>query len=216
MPKIDVSYLSIIKKLYYQKKMSMNAIALELGVSIDAVCYFMRKNKLQRRTVKENEAIKFEKKALSYKLQKNLSRSDERLKLAGVMLYWAEGYKTHKSAGIDLANSDPQMIEVFIDFLRGICGVSSNRLRVLLYCYSNQNIDELVDFWSELTRIPKSQFTKPYVRKDFRVEKYGKMQYGMVHIRYSDKKLLSQLMSWIREFQREYCVGTQVVNEGGL
>lgn len=52
-----------------------------------------------------------------------------------------------------------------------------------------------------MTRIPKSQFTKPYVRNDFRKEKEGKMKCGMVHIRYADKKLLAQIMKWMEEFQ---------------
>lgn len=216
MATLKANHLSIIEDLYYGKEMSMQAIASKLGVSIDAVCYFMRKYHLRRRTVSENEVIKFEKKPLSYRIKNKLSVFEKRLKLAGVMLYWAEGYKTAKSMGIDFANSDLTMIVVFINFLRKVCGVDENRLRVLLYCYSNQNVNELVDFWSKTTKIPKSQFTKPYVRDDFNPAKEGKMKYGMVHIRYSDKKLLALLMEWISEFKKEYCVGTQVVNEDWL
>jgi len=40
----------------------MQDIAYELNISIDAVCYFMRRYRLTRRTVSENEAIKFERK----------------------------------------------------------------------------------------------------------------------------------------------------------
>ena len=191
---LNKKHLRVVKKLYYSNKLSMKVIADRLNVSLDSVYYFMRRNHLNRRSVSENEAIKFERKPLSYNLQKVLNKSDQYLKLAGVVLYWAEGYKTSKSKGIDFANSDPMMIETFVKFLSKICGVNPKRLRVLLYCYSNQNISELIDFWSKLTRIPKSQFSKPYVRVDYRKEKEGKMKYGMVHIRYADKKLLSQLM----------------------
>lgn len=196
--------------------MSMQAIASRLGISIDAVCYFMRKHSLKRRTTSESGTIKFERKPLSYRINNKLSTSGKKLKLAGIMLYWAEDYKTAKSNGIDFANSDINMVITFVNFLRKTCGIDEKRLRVLLYCYSNQNSKRLIDFWSNLIKIPKSQFTKPYVRNDFRPGKESKMKYGMVHIRYSDKKLLTLLMEWIDEFKREFCVGTQVVNEGGL
>ena len=190
----------------------MQDVAEKLNVSIDAVSYFMRKNLLERRSVSENSALLFGRKPLSYKIKGTLSTSEIELKIAGVMLYWAEGYKTSKSKGVDLANADPFMIETFVKFLRVICGVDHRRLRVLLYCYSNQNTEQLIDFWSKLTKIPKSQFTRPYIREDFRKEKEGKMKYGMVHVRYADKKLLYQVMHWIEEFKLKHCVGTQVVN----
>jgi len=43
--------------------------------------------------------------------------------------------------------------------------------------------------------IPKNQFSKPYVRKDFKIEKVNKMPRGLVHIRYYDVKLLRQILS---------------------
>ena len=209
-------HLPVVKNLYYGEKMSMQSVASRLGISIDAVSYFMRRHRLERRSVLENEVIKFDKKPLSYRLKNKLSTFENKLKLAGIMLYWGEGYKTIKSKGIDFANSDVSMIVAFINFLRQICGVDERRLRVLLYCYSNQNPESLIDFWSKLTKIPKSQFTKPYVRHDFHPDKEGKMKYGMVHIRYSDKKLLTLLLEWIDEFKREYCVDGGVVNRNRL
>ena len=216
MATLGSKHLPIIKQLYYKKRMSMQDIAYELNISIDAVCYFMRRYRLTRRTVSENEAIKFERKPLSYRIKNKLSLSEDKLKLAGIMLYWAEGYKTKKSHGIDFTNSDIDMIVVFINFLRKICGIDEKRLRVLLYCYSNQNAERLIDFWNKITKIPKSQFTKPYIRNDFRLDKRDKMKYGMVHIRYSDKKLLALLLEWINEFKNKHCVGSPVGSGSGL
>lgn len=204
MARIKEGQLNKVKSLYYEEGLSMNDVARELGVSIDAVCYFMRKNLLQRRAGAENSALLFSRKPLSYKIKENLSVYDLELRNAGIMLYWAEGYKTMKSNSVDFANSDPIMVVTFVNFLRKICGVDPKRFRVLLYCYSNQQPSELIDFWSKITKIPKSQFTKPYVRRDFRPGKEGKMKYGMVHIRYSDKKLLFQIMEWIREVQNKF------------
>lgn len=191
-----------VKKLYYDKKYSMKMIADKLGVSIDAVTYFMRRNGLERRGYSENNKIVFDRKPLSFKIKKNLSNNDEILKAVGVSLYWGEGYKASKANGIDFANSDSDMIACFLKFLRRICRVDENRFRVLLYCYSNQNVPGLIKYWSSLTRISSRQFSKPYIRQDYKPEKIGKMPYGLVHIRYKDKKLFNLVMSWIVELKK--------------
>lgn len=204
MGKIPDTQLETIKKLYYKKNFGMNDIAKELKVSIDAVCYFMRRNNLKRRSLVEINKIAFAKKPLSFYLKERLSADDLELKTIGTLIYWCEGYKTIKSRGIDFANCDPEMVVTFVKFLRQICGIDENRLRVLLYCYSNQKPNRLINYWSKFTKIPKKQFSKPYVRTDFKIAKEGKMPYGLVHIRYSDKKLLALLMEWISDIKRKY------------
>ena len=125
--------LNQIKKLYYDKKYSIRMIALKLGVSIDAVTYFMRHNGLKRRTMKESNRLCFEQKPLSFKIKKNLSKKDEILKAVGVSLYWGEGYKADGAHGVDFANSDVYMIVTFLKFLREICGVNEKRITIYTY-----------------------------------------------------------------------------------
>ncbi|MDO8604172.1 MAG: hypothetical protein Q7K40_02090 [bacterium] len=204
MAAIDDNKLKLVKQLYYSDGYSMKRVGESLGVSIDAVTYFMRKHKLERRTLMEDSAVRFRNKPLSYSIKKNLTRDQEALRVIGVTLYWGEGYKTEKSSGIDLANSDVAMIAMFVRFLREVCGVDEKRLRILLYCYSNQDSKKLLRFWSNITKIPLEQFTKPYVRSDFNVSMLDKMPYGMVHIRYADKKLLKTVMAWMNEIKEKY------------
>jgi len=136
-------------------------------------------------------------------LKQDLSFQEEKLKIAGIMLYWTEGSKpnpTNRIRTVDFANSNPRMIRLFLRFLRQICGIDESRLRLYLYCYANQNPETLKRYWHRVTNIPLTQFTKPYIREDFLPEKSGKMRYGLVHIRYSDKKLLLQIERWIEEY----------------
>lgn len=193
MAKIFNGDIDLVRDLYCNEKLTMKEIAQKLGVSIDAVVYCMRKNKIERRSLKEANAVSFQNKKLSFHKQIKLSPSQEQLKIIGLMLYWSEGHKSSTSAGIDFANSDADMIVMFVKFLREIYKVDEKRFRILLYCYSDQNIPALIDFWSKLTKISKKQFTKPYVRKDFRKDG-RKMKYGMIHIRYADKKLFLCIM----------------------
>lgn len=201
---IDDTKLALVKQLYYCEGYSMKRVAEKLAVSVDAVTYFMRRHKLERRTLKEDSAIRFQNKPLSYSIQQRLTQELEALRVIGVTLYWGEGYKTEKSSGIDLANSDTVMVAVFMRFLREVCGVDENRLRVLLYCYANQDQETLIEFWSNLTKIPRKQFSRPYVRKDSKDALLDKMPYGMVHIRYADKKLLKTVIGWMDEIKLKY------------
>ena len=199
MASINKNQLQLVKNLYYKSQLTMKKVAETLGVSVDAVTYFMRHNNLKRRTLKEDSVLRFKNKPLSFRLKKKLTMHEEKLKTVGTTLYWGEGYKTKKSSGIDLANSDVSMVLVFLSFLRKICGVDESRLRVLLYCHGNQNKLKLVNFWSKKTKIPVIQFSKPYVRKNINYDNIHTMPYGLVHIRYADKKLLQVVMDWIEE-----------------
>ena len=156
----------------------------------------MRRNNIPRRTSSETNHILFLKKPLSYEKKKTLTIAEESLYKAALMLYWAEGSKKGIHS-VDIVNSDEKLILIFLKALRRIYRVDEKKLRILLYCYSNQNPKKLTNYWSKLLQIPKSQFIKPYVRKDFKEEKRGVMPNGLVHIRYSDKRLLEQIKSEI-------------------
>lgn len=193
--------LEKIKNLYYKDKKSMREIAEKLGVSINAVVYFMRRKSLKCRSFSDANAVRFEKKKPSFEVRANFSDDDKKLRLAGVMLYWAEGYKSDKAGGVDFTNSDPNMIKIFMNFLRSSYIIDERRLRVLLYCYSNQGVDYLKKFWSGLTSIPLNQFIKPYVRESDGNKRGREMQKGMVHIRYNDKKLLNHIRGLMEEYK---------------
>lgn len=188
-----------VKGLYYDKGCSAREVGEELGWSTVVVYDFMERNGLDRRSAKETNRIRFEKKEPSFKIKENLSEEEEKLKVAGIMLYWAEGTSSQKQE-VDFTNSDPAMIKLFLEFLRGICGVKEERLRGYLYCYANQDVQALEEYWSKISGIPLDQFIKSYVRKDFDPEKKGKSEHGTFRVMYSDKKLFLQIQDWIKEY----------------
>ncbi|MFA6526685.1 MAG: hypothetical protein WCT26_04735 [Candidatus Buchananbacteria bacterium] len=200
MATISDNKLGLIKK-YYQSGLSVREIADKLGTPFNATFYFLRKHKIPRRTVQESNAIQFANKPLSYKIKSKLSASDEKLKVAALMLYWGEGAKRGKV--VDLANSDVAMIRIFLNFLRKICGVDESRLKAYIYCYSNQNLNEIKIFWLDNTLIPAEQFSQPYIRKDFAMKAGRQMENGLIHIRYCDKKLLIYILNEIEKYKNE-------------
>lgn len=193
----------------------MNSVAKELGVTLNAVTYVLRKMDVPRRNKAESNRLAFKAREPSFTINKAADLAARELEILGTTLYWGEGYKTEKSSGIDFANSDPDMIVVFLNFLRSRYNLDEKRLKILLYCYEDQDVSDLIKFWGKLLNVNKANFTKPYIRKDFRSDG-RKMKYGLVHIRYSDKKMLIDLLNMIESLRQKYRVGTQVVNEGTL
>jgi len=188
-----------IKSLYIDGY-SAKEIADQYKVSLDAVFYFLRKYNIPRRNAAECNFVKFKKKKPSFKLKYKLFEKDKILKIAGVMLYWGEGSQWAGEKIVDFANSNPEMIIIFLKFLRKICGINESKLRAYLYCYNNQNIQKTLNYWSKITNIPKNQFTKPYIRKDYQKSKINKMKNGLIHVRYNDKKLLDLIRFWIKNY----------------
>lgn len=203
---IDDSKLALIKELYYRRLLSVPQISKVIGASVRATYTFFRLHHLERRTHREEREIRFQKKEPSF-TKKSLDTEELRtLAAIGSMLYWGEGYKgsVERPAHIvDFANSDPDMILLFLRFLRSIYHIDEKKLRIYMYCYSDQSVPDLMSFWSGLTGVPMTQFTKPFVRSDFSAGA-RKMRYGLVHIRYGDKKLLLDIKSMIDFNVRKY------------
>lgn len=203
MAKVNNENLTAIKKLY-RSGFSIREIAEKYSVPLNAMVYFFRKNKIKRRSGIESNRILFNRKEASFSVKRKLSNREKELKMMGIMLYWGEGSKWKGEKIVDLANSDSSVIKIFLCFLREVCQIDESRLRIYLYCFSSQDVVYLIDFWSRITKIDKKKFYKPYIKKVNKADKIGKMKYGLIHIRYNDKKLLDQIRMWIKEFRESY------------
>jgi hypothetical protein len=91
--------------------------------------------------------------------------SKRELILIGVALYWSEGFK--KDSRLGFANSDPDMINLFLKWLYEVGEVKKEniRLRVGINIHHESRTDEIQNKWSEITQIPLSQFQKPFYQK---------------------------------------------------
>lgn len=185
-----------IRTLYWDRNYSVEEISKELDVSFWSLYAFMHRNNIPRRNPSETNYL-INKDKPKFEAKENLNALEQKLKIAGIMLYWAEG--TLRGNTVDLANSNPQMVAIFLRFLREVCGIKEDRLRVYLYAYSYQDIDALKLYWHKITKIPLSQFTKPYIRQGNKNLSGRKLLYGLVHIRYNDKRLLNHIENWINE-----------------
>ena len=180
----------------YKRNLSGSDIAKKLGIHLRSVYRILEHQGIKRRSPFEQNRINFLKSPLSFKFKKSLTTAERELLIAGVMLYYGEGAKTRQT--VDLANSDPNILKLFLKFLRKICRVNESKLRFYLYCFSNQNPYNLIKFWCDNLQITRKQFTKPYVRET-NLTLQRTMAYGVLHIRYSDKRLLEKILSLISD-----------------
>ncbi|MFZ2187528.1 MAG: hypothetical protein WAV46_02785 [Candidatus Moraniibacteriota bacterium] len=114
-------------------------------------------------------------------------------KIACALLYWGEGTKYSGNKSVSFMNADPEMIGYFLRAFRNSFSLDEKRLRALIHLHEYHDADKQLKFWSNITKIPTSQFNKSYLKKN--TGKSEKENYpGCISIRYSDNKVYKELM----------------------
>ena len=209
----DPQQIEQVRNLYNKDRLSVREVAVRMGVSFWRVYQLMRQHDIPRRKGSEQNFATYKIKP-QFVPKRDLSDQEQRLRVAGTMLYLAEGAK--RGTTVDFTNSDPRLVVLFLTFLRKICGVAEERLRVHLYAYADQDVEQLKRFWSSITNIPIQQFIKPYVRALTPNVSRRKMSAGLVHICYSDGRLLQLIFKWGEEFSQQLGAGAGVDNRSCL
>ena len=87
------------------------------------------------------------------------------LLIAGTALYWAEGSK--KQRNVMFCNSDPKLVQFMLTWLRKCFNVETQRLRCVVGINEIHREREIIvkKYWSEISRIPLSQFKPTSFKK---------------------------------------------------
>lgn len=196
MNELEKEILNQYKKQYF----SAQQVADNLNVTSSKVRYILNKFGVEKRNI--SEAIKFlnvtKFKKEIFCVKSDLDIHEEKLKIAGVMLYWGEG--TKNGGTVAFSNSNPDMVFLFLKFLRKICNISEKRIRALLHVYRDQNESRLKKYWSKKLGIPLHQFSNSFLHKRKRGSYKKNSDFGTISLRYSDKELLRLINDWIKEY----------------
>ncbi|MBI4134876.1 MAG: hypothetical protein HY471_02095 [Candidatus Sungbacteria bacterium] len=133
----------------------------------------------------------------------------ENIKLIGIALYWAEGYKralvkngrtlTHHP--VSLTNSDPNLVAMFLRFLREVCLVSDEKIKADIRIYEHINTQAVVNFWQKVTGLPHRNFGKVYYgisKSSLDKRPFTRLPYGTILIRVNSTALFHKIMGWIK------------------
>lgn len=127
-----------------------------------------------------------------------LRQDVEHMKLYCSLLYWCEGGKGYYES-VRFVNSDPILIKTFLILFRNSFHVDEGKFRVLMYLHSYHNERVQKEFWSNLTKIPKTQFNKTFLKPN--TKKRIRNNYpGCVAISYHDRKVARMLRAIYKAF----------------
>ncbi|MEK7509863.1 MAG: hypothetical protein AAB605_04075 [Patescibacteria group bacterium] len=116
------------------------------------------------------------------------------LKSMLAMLYWAEGTKHHRVSGLRFANTDPKMIWLYMAMLRKCYRIDETRLRVRIHFHHYHDIEKTRRYWSELTKIPLSQFGKVWIKPRSKTRKFRENFMGLCFICYLDSSIRKEIL----------------------
>ncbi len=102
----------------------------------------------------------------TYKTQQKrlLPLSKKEFFMAGLFLYWGEGTK-YRMNHLMLANTNPGMINFFINWLRYFFYIPKNKIKIRLHLYTDMDRIKEVEYWSKTVGIQTSQFSPSYIKK---------------------------------------------------
>ncbi len=114
--------------------------------------------------------------------------------IAGLMIYWGEGNKASRNR-CGIANTEPQMIKVFINFLRNVCGISSEKIKAWILLYPDLNEKICKDYWIQNTGLKYSDFNKSIVIQGR--HKTKRLSYGVCNLGANSAYLKRKILVWI-------------------
>ena len=133
--------------------------------------------------------------------KKDVGRINKReLFLVGVALYWAEGFK--KDSQVGFASSDPEMVKLFLRWLSECCGYEKDdlRLRVTANITHKYRIDEIQNYWAQISGVDVESFQKPYFQRTKWKKKYDNPRdyFGVLRVRVRrSRDFLRRIQGWI-------------------
>jgi len=149
----------------------------------------------------KREKEKEDTKLAAMKIVKGIKENINQKKIYCSLLYWCEGAKSYNDS-IRFVNSDPVLIKTFLTlFLEGF-QIKESKFRVLMHLHSYHNENVQKDFWSNLTKIPKTQFNKTFLKPN--TKKRIRDDYpGCVAISYHNRKMARLLRAIYQSFSEK-------------
>ena len=130
------------------------------------------------------------------------AKTGDRLYVAGCMLYWAEGSRNRNR--LVFTNSDPEMVRIFVTFLRRRFRVDPNRVRVTcnLFADHKQRQHEIEQFWIRVTGLPPASLCKSTVNHyspHRQKKRKNKLPYGTCRVVVNSTEIVQTIYGSIQE-----------------
>ncbi|MBI2669852.1 MAG: hypothetical protein HYX20_01765 [Candidatus Yanofskybacteria bacterium] len=136
--------------------------------------------------------------------------SKRELWLMGIVLYWRERFLHNNESdlhkGVRFTSSDPNIIKLFLKWLRDIGQLKKEEIGFDIFMGRNDKqeiIAETINYWSQVTNMPKDYFPRIYFQKNRRKKTKRKSSrrayHGLLRIRVKASSMLArQISGWVR------------------
>ncbi|GEM_PF-125635 len=128
-------------------------------------------------------------------------KSIETQKIILAMLYWAEGSKGR--GVVVFANTDPKLSLLFITLLRNCFAIDESKLRIRIHLHDYHREKDVKKFWSNLLKVPESQFNKCYLKNRSKQNKFRRNIGGICFIKYNSVYLQENIMQYAHNIAKK-------------
>ena len=137
---------------------------------------------------------------------KDIGRISEReLFLIGIAIYWAEGAKQKEgvsvSQPVDFSNSDPNMVKIFIKWLKESCHINNEAIYYALCIHRSKSLDILkeINWWKSFLGMESNVIIKIKYKKDnFGTRRHFMNYHGQFIVKVREStKLNRRISGWI-------------------
>ena len=104
---------------------------------------------------------------------------DDPFFIAGTVMYWAEGAKSRNY--VDLANSDPKALRLFVLWAQRYLGVEDFQLSLHLHAGNDENAAK--DYWRSALGLPTAPFGKTYIKPTKPGHRNNRLLHGVCRVR---------------------------------
>ena len=129
--------------------------------------------------------------------------SANELFLIGVTLYWGEGTKAenkNSSKVLAFTNSDPDMITVYLRFIRNILKVDNSKITCGIHLYSTIDHQQAREYWSSVTKLSPEKFyiITQISRASQSIRPFNSLPFGTCVIKVSNRRYFYRMKGMIQ------------------
>ena len=120
----------------------------------------------------------------------------------GLMLYWSEGDKKVQNGIVRISNIDFRLLRFFVAFLKKLCRVPTEKIKIWLLLYPDLNEEACKAYWSKKLNISLNQFTK--AQFILGKSKMKKVRYGVCSVQVYSRELKEKIIKWIDLYSENF------------
>jgi Homeodomain-like domain len=123
--------------------------------------------------------------------------------VAGLMLYWAEGYRSNNKSTVKFTNTQMEMVKFFLSFLKKYFNVKNSDIKISVYYHEGQrSITEIQNYWLANLSLNPTNLNRPYLenKRNITNKRKNRYPYGICNLIVYKTEILQQIYGAIQEY----------------